>query len=64
MSEATCTEWGVKWERPGGMHIDEGLDEKSARHDAGWAVPEGCSVKLVRRKVTYGEWEEVAPGLG
>ena len=52
-------EWGVRWERPGGMHIDGELDEQTARRYARHAVQPGCSVTLIRRTVTCGEWEPI-----
>lgn len=57
---AVETEWGVRWQEGGLEQIDAyGSDEAGARRGAA-GVYKRLDGALVRRTVTYGEWETVA----
>ena len=52
------TQWAVRFQISGLGHMDTwGSDEAGARRAVARYRPDGI---LVRRTVTYGEWEEVA----
>jgi hypothetical protein len=61
---ATFTEWGVRYEIGGDAHrIDPCEDEEGARdHFATWPHIAGAAISIVKREVTYGDWEDEPTG--
>ena len=55
------TEWGVRYDQHGNGRVDSYGDGPRAEYRARMDAADGPDV-LVRRTVTYGEWEEVPGG--